>query len=185
MKKKNDKEPKLRRGRPERLTEADLAQIEEWSLAGLSTLQMASLLKCSRKAVETLLDSHKDLKARIPGYKENSAALAKLILHQQLEAGDAEAARWYLTYRAKLEMEKARIGLLRAQKAALQPTKEELPNALEPGEYWRRVNDYFTNRQTEQTDPKEQQQSDAEASDKDGDQTSTADHGDQTDKTDN
>ncbi|MBR5710424.1 MAG: hypothetical protein IKX40_06670 [Thermoguttaceae bacterium] len=182
MKRKNGNE-KPRRGRPERLTEADLAQIEEWSLAGLSTLQMASLLKCSRKAVETFLDSHKDLKARIPSYKENSAALAKLILHQQLEAGDAEAARWYLTYRAKLEMEKARIGLLRAQKAALQPTKEELPNALEPGAYWRRVNDYFTNRQTEQTDQKEQQQSDAESSDKDGTTEAAGDKA-QTDKQD-
>lgn len=177
MRKKNN-EPKPRRGRPERLTEADLAQIEEWSLAGLSTLQMASLLKCSRKAVETFLDSHKDLKARIPSYKENSAALAKLILHQQLEAGDAEAARWYLTYRAKLEMEKARIGLLRAQKRLLEPTKENLPEGL-MSEYWSRVDKYFSG----QYQSKLEREQTAEASNKDGDQTSTADPGDKGDKT--
>ena len=176
---KKVRQPKRERGRPQKLDESDLPKIRELASAGLTLPEMASIMGVSRTAIETLLKNSLDLKDEIQGLRQRPKALAKLIVIRELESGSVDLAKWVLERSSKLTSERERLALMRAQRKALEPSKESLPDALPPGAYWERVNAYFTHRD----DPKPES-TEAESSDKDGDQTSTADPGDQTNKTD-
>lgn len=132
------------RGRPRKLTEADLEKVETLLRSGLSSRELAGVMGISRKALTTLLkELPAEYRTKIRDLKEHSGALAKMIIHAELESGDPETARWYLQYQMKRETEKARASLMRAQLKVLQPEKENLPDAL-PSQYWQKVHDYFT-----------------------------------------
>ena len=133
-----------KRGRPRRLTEADLEQIETLMRSGLSARELAGVMGISRKALTTFLkELPAEYRTKIHDLKEHSGALAKMIIHAELESGDPETARWFLQYQMKRETEKARASLMRAQLKVLQPEKENLPDAT-PSEYWKKVHNYFT-----------------------------------------
>ena len=157
---------KRERGRPQKLDESDLTKIRELASAGLTLPEMASMMGVSRTAIETLLKNSLDLKDEIQGLRQRPKALAKLLILQELESGSVDLAKWVLERSTKLTSERERLALMRAQRKALEPSKEDLPDALEPGEYWRKVNAYFTHRNSEP---------EPEQSDKDGDQTDKQD----------
>ena len=164
MKRKN--EPKLRRGRPQKLDESDLTKIRELASAGLTLPEMASMMGVSRTAIETLLKNSLDLKDEIQGLRQRPKALAKLLILQELESGSVDLAKWVLERSTKLTSERERLALMRAQRKALEPSKEDLPDALEPGEYWRKVNAYFTHRNSEPEPEQSDKDNDNDQADK-------------------
>ena len=172
MRRKKDNE-KPRRGRPQKLGEADLARVRELADAGLSVEQIASQMGTSRKSVETLIDE-RDLKAEIRTRSASAAALSKLLVYDEIKNGNLEVAKWYLQHEARLKSEAERMRLVRMQRKALEQATnpEQAPDALPPGEYWTKVHNYFMSRDN----PKPEQ------SDNPGDQTSTADPGESSDK---
>ncbi len=171
-KKKKVNRTKRERGRPQKLDESDLPKIRELSSAGLTLPEMASMMGVSRTAIETLLKSSLDLKDEIQGLRQRPKALAKLIVIRELESGSVDLAKWVLERSTKLTSERERLALMRAQRRALEPSKEDLPAGL-PSVYWEKVNRYFSS----QYENKPEQTEAGEASDKDGDN-------DQTDKQD-
>ena len=173
-KRKKVSQTKRERGRPQKLDESDLMKIRELASAGLTLPEMASMMGVSRTAIETLLKNSLDLKDEIQGLRQRPKALAKLIVIRELESGSVDLAKWILERSSKLTSERERLALMRAQRRALEPSKESLPDALPPGEYWTKVHNYFMSRDT--------QSRAAEATDK-GDTAEAADPGDKGDKT--
>ena len=171
---KKVRQPKRERGRPQKLDESDLPKIRELASAGLTLPEMASIMQTSRTSIETLLKNHLHLKDEIQGLRQRPKALAKLIVIRELESGSVDLAKWVLERSSKLTSERERLALMRAQRRALEPSKESLPDALPPGEYWTKVHNYFMSRDT--------QSRAAEATDK-GDTAEAANPGDKGDKT--
>lgn len=161
---------KRERGRPQKLDESDLTKIRELASAGLTLPEMASMMGVSRTAIETLLKNSLDLKDEIQGLRQRPKALAKLLILQELESGSVDLAKWVLERSTKLTSERERLALMRAQRRALEPSKESTPDAL-PSVYWQKVDQYFSG-QYQSTLKQEQT---AEASDKDGDPGGNAD----------
>lgn len=170
-KRKKVSQSKRDRGRPQKLDESDLPKIRELASAGLTLPEMASMMGVSRTAIETLLKNRLDLKDEIQGLRQRPKALAKLIVIRELESGSVDLAKWVLERSSKLTSERERLALMRAQRKALEPSKEDLPEGL-MSEYWSKVNRYFS---SQYENKPEQEQSEAEASDKDGDQTGKTD----------
>ncbi len=170
-KRKKVSQTKRERGRPQKLDESDLTKIRELASAGLTLPEMASMMGVSRTAIETLLKNSLDLKDEIQTLRKHSKALAKIQIHQALEAGDSiDLAKWVLERDSKLTSERERLALMRAQRKALEPSKEDLPEAL-PSVYWAKVDRYFSS----QYQSKPEQTEAGEASDNAGDQTSKQD----------
>ena len=144
------------RGRPRKLTEKDAETIKELASSGLTLPECASLMQVSRTAVESLiktLDSQ-DLKAVVHSLQLRPQALSKLIIAREIESGNLDVAKWFLDRAIRLESERSRIALQRAQLKVLQPEKENLPDAL-PSQYWEKVNKYFCSQYTNKPEPTE------------------------------
>ena len=168
--KKDNEKPK--RGRPRLLNENDLERVEQLTLADLSLRELASVLGVSRRAIETFMKAlPEEKRAKIQALRANNSALAKMIIYSQLQAGDFEAAKWLLTYKAKRESEAERMKLIRLQRKILERTEtpEQAPAGM-MSQYWQRVNNYFTHRD----DPKPEQ-TDGDPGDNAGDQTDKQD----------
>lgn len=170
MKRKN--EPK-RRGRPQKLGEADLERIMGLARAGLSLPQMAGELATSRKSLQTLFASLPEFRAEVQAARQHATALAKIIVLGELEQGDISTARWVLERESRLKLERERIRMLREQRRVLERAEnpEQAPVGL-MSDYWQKVDNYFSHRdaqeQTERTD-------EAGKSDNAGDQTDKTD----------
>ena len=166
-KRKKVSQSKRERGRPQKLDESDLTKIRELASAGLTLPEMASMMGVSRTAIETLLKNSLDLKDEIQGLRQRPKALAKLIVIRELESGSVDLAKWVLERSTKLTSERERLALMRAQRRALEPSKENTPDAL-PSVYWEKVNRYFS---SQYENKPEQEQSGDNTSDNTGDQT--------------
>lgn len=164
--KKKVRQTKHERGRPQKLDESDLTKIRELASAGLTLPEMAAIMQTSRTSIETLLKNSLDLKDEIQGLRQRPKALAKLLILQELESGSVDLAKWVLERSTKLTSERERLALMRAQRKALEPSKEDLPEAL-PSVYWAKVDRYFSS----QYQSKPEQTEAGEASDNTGDQT--------------
>ena len=173
MKRKNDNE-KPRRGRPQKLGEADLERIMGLARAGLSLPQMAGELATSRKSLQTLFASLPEFRAEVQAARQHATALAKIIVLGELEQGDISTAKWILERESRLKLERERIRMLREQRRVLELTNtpERCPDALTTSEYWKKVDEYFTHR-----DNPKPESTEAEASDK-GDTAEAGDPGD-------
>ena len=169
-KKKKVSQPKRDRGRPQKLGEADLERIKELARAGLSVEQIAAEMATSRKSVETLLDEF-NLKSEIRVLRASPSAMAKLLIMEELKRGDVATAKWLVEREAKQKLERERASLMRAQRRALEPSKEELPDALPPGEYWTKVHNYFMSR--DNTSPKPESTEAVDPGDNAGDKAQT------------
>lgn len=165
-KKKKVNRTKRERGRPQKLGEADLERIKELARAGLSVEQIAAEMATSRKSVETLIDE-RDLKSEIQVLRASPSAMAKLLIMEELKRGDVNTAKWLLEREAKQKLERERASLLRAQRRALEPSRENTPDAL-PSVYWEKVNRYFS---SQYENKPEQEQSGDNTSDNTDDQT--------------
>ena len=165
-KRKKVSQTKRERGRPQKLDESDLMKIRELASAGLTLPEMASMMGVSRTAIETLLKNSLDLKDEIQGLRQRPKALAKLIVIRELESGSVDLAKWILERSSKLTSERERLALMRAQRRALEPSKENTPDAL-PSVYWEKVNRYFSS----QYENKPEQTEAGETSDNAGDKT--------------
>ena len=151
-KRKNGNPSKRERGRPQKLGTDAIEQICEFAKSNLSLREMAGMLGTSRTAITSLLAEHPELKTKIQALRARPQAMAKLLLTKELEAGSVEIARWFLERSTRLKSEAERMRLIRTQRKALENTLDgnpDAPAALELGEHWRRVNDYFTNRNSE------------------------------------
>ena len=154
-----EKKPKGR-GRPRKLTEKDAETIKELASSGLTLPECASLMQVSRTAVESLLKTldSPDLKAIVHSLQLRPQALSKIIISREIEGGNLDVAKWYLDRVIRLESERSRIALQRAQRKSLEQSSrpEHCPDAIEPNlhSHWSRVNDYFTSAgKQSQTDP--------------------------------
>lgn len=151
--KRNNNTPK--RGRPRRLTDGDIEKIETAALADLSLTETASVLRVSRTALTNFLSTlPEEKKTEIQALRGSNGALAKLAIRALIEQGDVETCKWYLSFTLKREAERVRSALLRAQRAALEPQKETLPEGL-PSLYWQKVDEYFTHKEEPKPEPTE------------------------------
>ena len=151
-KRKRINPPKRERGRPQKLGTDAIEQICEYAKSNLSLREMAGMLGTSRTAITTLLSEYPEIKTKIQALRARPQAMAKLLLTKELEAGSVEIARWLLERSTKLKSEAERMRLIRTQRRALEATlngNPDAPAALDLGEHWRRVNDYFTNRNSD------------------------------------
>lgn len=144
------------RGRPRKLTEKDFETIKELASSGLTLPECASLMQVSRTAVESLLKTldSQDLKAVVHSLQLRPQALSKIIVAREIEGGNLDVAKWFLDRVIRLESERSRIALQRAQLKVLQPEKENLPDAL-PSVYWEKVNRYFSSQYQDKPEPTE------------------------------
>ena len=143
--KKKVSQTKRERGRPQKLGADAIEQICEYAKSNLSLREMAGMLGTSRTAITTLLSEYPEIKTKI---RARPQAMAKLLLTKELETGSVEIARWLLERSTKLKSEAERMRLIRTQRRALEATlngNSDAPQAM-IGEYWNKVNDYFTNR---------------------------------------
>lgn len=136
------------RGRPLALTEGDNLKIIRAATAGMSIPEIAAFLNVSKTAVTNYLERNKKLKDEVEALKSKPKSLAKLIILEELENGNSDVARWILEREMKLAVERERAKLIRVQREVLKNNNvpDNPPDALPPGEYWQKVNDYFCNR---------------------------------------
>ena len=183
-KKKKDSRTKRERGRPQRLDDSALEQVEQLSLAGLSLREMGAILGASRKSIETLLAAHPDFGAKIQTLRTSPLAMAKLLIVEELKRGDVATAKWLIERESRLACERERAALLRQQRRVLERAEnpEQAPVGL-MSDYWQKVDKYFHSQY--ENKPKPESTEAGEASDK-GDTAEAADPGDNNngDKTD-
>ena len=143
---------KKRRGRPLAITEGDNLKIIRAATAGMSVPEIAAYLSVSKTAVINYLERNKKLKDEIETLKNKPKSLAKLIILEELENGNVDVSRWLLERETKLAVERERAKLIRVQREVLKNNNipDNPPDALPPGKYWQKVDDYFCNRSEEE-----------------------------------
>lgn len=113
--------------------------------AGLSVREAAAFVKIGKTTLYDFLTNNPEIREDLLTLKATPSMLAKLAIFAAIERGDIEACKWLLERESKRAFERERIGLIRAQKQALEISGnfEEGQDALQMGAHWARVDAYF------------------------------------------